>query len=366
VRLASSVFSSVLFFAIAISTELAAANYRIGTEAVEVFATALEKLDTARSGTQIKYQGIIESDSSPSRNREQRPTFMTFWTGKDGVNVRSQSTEGYAITSGKIRLQEGWFYRTSDFVFAIQSSWLEGEEDQKTQTYNGMTNSRLMHTPYSLFGVRDFSSGITWYEMLRDSESDVEIDEVSVSGHTKVLVNTSGYGKFEFEFDTQSETPRLVSVFCRKSPTDFYESDRYYDSFEYLIEDIQYREFEGKQLISGMTYTLKTEPKGSNSTSERSYAFTMLDVQPFSERLKNRISFPDIDIEDGTSVRIHDDAGVPYEYRSGMIVRVVDGDAIITEGEARFRKPKSTSAFWIIGLVTLLVVFGLILIKRRS
>jgi hypothetical protein len=115
-----------------------------------------------------------------------------------------------------------------------------------------------------------------------------------------------------------------------------------------------------------MRYVTNSGGEKVNRTPPES-SHILIDLAKSNARLTEQIALPDVELADGTEVRVLNDRGIPYEIRNGYLVKVASADAMVETQDARFRAPKKAGVIWY--LVCGLVVFAgiaIVLWMRRS
>ena len=289
----------------------------------EQFVESLRRLRNNWNGC----HAVVESVLVNPEREYFGPIKTQYWINSDGNVVRKHEQSSYKLNND-VRFNDIWKYRTDGFIFNYVRTWLnDGEKNKIAITANmegkeePMEGESVFMPAINLFGL-DNTSGKYWYEIVADPETAVSFE--SSDGILVLSAKSKLYGKFEFQFvDGPEQT--LRKVFIKKSKNEFNKSNYQYESYELELSGIEYSEINGLRYISKirkqkMSYITESDRKKVTTIPPES-SHTLIDLTKLNEQLTDQIVLPDVELADGTEVKVFNDKGIPYEIRNGYLVK---------------------------------------------
>jgi hypothetical protein len=304
-------------------------------------------------------------------NGEKSSQEWRHWINRDGSVSRTHLTRTYSTNFGE-RHESRWEYVTKQLCFthAVTQTSDSGKEPKtiyiaQASPYEDQKRLRIYAVDY-LFGFLSLRD-IFWDEVLTDTNSKISIRNQAPDAKT-LVATLPGTGEFEFTFNLKGDNVTLFEVAFKAAPDDL-KDEKWLSAFQFKMNEFRYRDFEGKPLIEG--YRLKINQTSRNPDGSAGSAATidknvrLVSFERLKEPLTDRISFPGVDLPDGTRVRVLNDPNVPHELRSGMIVRVLPESSVIATKDARFRQPEASSSWWYLTLGFALLALVAVFVYRR-
>ena len=267
-------------------------------------------------------------------------------------------------------VDDNWTYTTPDLVFGHRIDTVISLPDREPRkSYFAWLEGKQRSPKYFLgwqdvgyaFGL-DKLSGRFWYEIAELPDSQLSFRQVQDT--SELSVQNSRFGTFRFAF----QGGKLLEAHCEKN-SDQIDSDNFgYITFNYSIENINFEEFAGRQLISSYlhteSYTYKSRD-GSIESKDVQKSVKRIQAEPSQSTLTDKIAFADVEIPDGTPVDVKNDKGIPYEFQNGRIVKVVEKSSVIENENGRFRKPRRSGIWWYLVAGSICAVAISYLVYRR-
>lgn len=334
------------------------------SQAQEVAAvkSALRELKENWYGIDAQFESINLDQAS-----EKKTDKIRIWMNNDGAAFRSFEKREYEIKTGDTRFQNVWRYVTPKMLFTRSISWInEGDRLRTVDTARVTGKKEPLYfenaiSPANYFLGLDRFSGLYWYELLEDPATTISTS--TIQNLTKASVQHRLLGEYEFSFE-QNEGLKLKKVVCKNGR--FSTTRDGIQAFEYEIDNIVYTKFEDQFFVESIGKIVETRQNSTGKKRTLRLKQNLTEQARLSEMLTNRISFPDFDLDDGTTVRVQNDEGIPYEVRDGLLVRVVDGNALVDSEAAQFREPDGFGVWWYLGMALIaLVGFGLLFYWKR-
>lgn len=350
-----------------VSNSIASSSVAKGIQPV-----AAEKLATSiRDLREHAFNCAAEYEISLENNGKKSSQSWKHWINDDASISRTNLDRVYSTAYGD-RHDCRWGYVTKQFSFAAVTVRKSESDEAPSTSYSAQRtpfdNQKRLH-----FVAVDEAFGflplwdVYWDEVLTNKSTRFAIRNPNAD--TRTLVATlAGTGEFEFTYDSTGDTISLSEVAFKATPEDL-KNHKWFSAFQFRMDDIRYREFEGKPLIEG--YRLQIDQTARNPDGSPGRVATiekkirLISFERLKEKLGERISFPGVDLPDGTKVRVLNDPNVPHELRSGMIVRVLPESSVIATKDARFRQPESSSSWWYVTLGIALLALVSLLVYRR-
>ncbi len=304
-------------------------------------------------------------------NNEKSSQKWRHWIARDGSISRTNLTRTYSTDFGE-RSESRWEYVTKQFCFthAVTQTSDSGKEPKtiyiaQVSPYEDQKRLRIYAVDYifGFFSLRD----VFWDEILTDTNTKISIRNQAPDAKT-LVATLPGTGEFEFTYEMTGDNVTLFEVAFQAAPNDL-KDDKWLSAFQFRMNEFRYRDFEGKPLIEA--YRLKINQTSRNPDGSAGSVATidknvrLISFERLRETLGDRISFPGVDLPDGTKVRVWNDPNVPHELRSGMIVRVLPESSVIATKDAPFRKPEPSSSWWYVSLGVALLALVAVFVYRR-
>lgn len=304
-------------------------------------------------------------------NGEKSSQKWKHWVGGDGSVSRTNLTRTYSSGFG-LRHESRWEYVTKQFCFTltVTQNSDSGEDPEskylaQASPYDDQKRLRLYAVDhiFGFFSLRD----VFWDEVLIAENTKISIRDKATDAKT-LVATLPGTGEFEFTYDSTVDNILLSEVAFKASPDDL-KDDKWFSAYQFRMDDIRFREFEGKPLIEGYRLQIDQTAKNPDGSPGRTATIEkkvrLVSFERLNETLTERISFPGVDLPDGTKVRVMNDPNIPHELRSGMIVRVLPESSVIATKDARFRPPESSSSWWYVTLGIALLALVTVFVLRR-
>jgi hypothetical protein len=295
-----------------------------------------------------------EIESVIPESSANEPEQLKIWTSPNGVFSRINSTMDFVTQKGKKGAIERWAVLGEEYyLMRIKSDF---EDVEPTYTYSGRVagvvgspmSPETVFSPIECFFGLDGFTGVYWYEVLESPSTNISTKQVN--GGIEVIAKHKAYGDFQFWFEKSSDVWLLRSVTCKKNNVSPVREKGNLTGYSYEVSNIEYKDFGGRNFIE--SFTLRKDFR-SKSSPERKVVFQqrMKAISMNEDLVDDRIVFPGVTIADGTTVKIRNDVGIPYEIHGGVLARVVDSSAIVTGENARFRTPPTVSWLYYPGLM---------------
>lgn len=293
------------------------------------------------------------------------------WINEDASIFRSRMDFEYTNAYGNHH-DCSWEYITDEFRFSAVTVKSNASAEEPKTNYSTQRvpfdNQKRQYLPPvdEAFGFLPLWD-VYWDEVLTNKNTRIVVRNEN-SEATTIVATLAGTGEFEFTFDATSEFMPLSVVTFRAAPDDL-KDHKWFSAFQFRMDDIRYRQFEERPLIEGYRLLIEQTSKNPDGTTGRiatiEKKIQLKHFERLRETLGKRISFPGVDLPDGTRVRVLNDPNVPHELRSGMIVRVLPESSVIATKDARFRQPESSSSWWYVSLGVALLALVAVFVYRR-
>lgn len=338
----------VIQFCLSLKFLLVFVSIANGNQQLEQYVDALKQISISWANTQSEFSTQLENSEN----------VMTTKVGinADGTLIRWFQEVMYEVSPASVRTQQSWKFVNEEIIFRRSLSWLNSEENQRlnhTAHISGkVPNPDFVGalTPVQFFYGVDKFSGEYWYKIVEHSDSQTLIHKSNQL--VELSVTNPKFGAFQFFF-SEAESPSLVRVVGRRPISSVRDSDSLITT-KYEISGVNYSDFFGKTFIGSFDRIVETTSQPNQGETVTTKHQKLVNVQKLVHELTDRIEFPDIRISNGTPVNVLNDKGIPYEFRDGYVVRVIDRDMVIEGDSARFRKPEGFSVWWY-------VIFGVVL-----
>ncbi len=338
------------------------------------YVNVLKEFRNATFGQEFE----IESHLNITRDPGKKPRVSTISVSEDGTVIRKHITSTH-ISRGIRRYSERWTYQTPIFEFTRARSWNDQEERPISFTAVSLNNTygNSFFPCHALFAF-DADARMYWGEIAANPKSDLRLDGGNAS--PRLEIRLADIGHYVFYFAEDEHGIYITRSVISKQSGDLAISP-YIEKLQFgpeeerkrtaVIEDwdqFQYQFVDGRRMVKEVTSSKAEDFFGAPSRQTK-HKFIVTSIKPTSSNLGSRIAFPEVEIPNGTEVRVVNDKNIPYEFRGGNIVKVVIPSAIVSTEEARFREPKSTEAWWwymSLGFGLALVVVFFIIVRARG
>ena len=335
---------------------------------VEKYEKSLRSLSDSASGRRIKVKGSVTVLGRDTTSKFQVQLEFVDKDPRVAILRRVESKVAPVFGSdGVVSTVNSWMYLTPSMQFTRKVSTRNRPEGVRDEWHRAYLNIE----PRSVLPLGNAAEicgyypamGMFWYEALDDKDARIRVLEKEHS--CLVSSEKPESWKFEFSFD-HSSPPRLLSAKIENlsTPPD---SGAFQKLFH--LKQIKIGESERGPIIEAigeMDVLMFGMSNGNVQEVRSSQRRELVENDEISPALTDKIQFSDITIADGTPVRVGNDKGIPYEFRNGFVVKVVDKGRIIATDEARFRKARGVGWIWYLVFGSLAIVFTVFLFWSRG
>ena len=301
-----------------------------------------------------------------------------FWIGYSGNRYRNIVEMSYLTRSGKKRTQKTRVYR-SDLLFVYNESKLANRKP--TISYVARNEIDDLPKDYGVLSVvlgYDPIGACFWYESIEKQKDKVEFTEDSDS--INLLLDTDSSGRLDFAFKKKANGLQLTRVEITRDSGDLVrlpsgELCRLGEGrlanqirFTQLLTNFEFKEDDPIIVRSVDVKQVSKDDKGNATTN--THRIIVHQIKPITKQLEKEISFPGIEIPNGTLVEMRNDEKIPYQYRDGRVVKQAGNLTEIADLQTEFEKPKGSSlGFYLVicgvGFIVAAIGFKLFVLDKK-